>query len=665
MQILCEFISQPESSAEENVCRFIGHCREHCIASGMSWDILSWPSVKFSKLGSPNVARGVVAPENMLSHNIIEFARAYFWYIGTRNPNIRISSHYLAIRAIEKALLELGSSDQIWDCSLPILDHASILIREHYSGGAPYSIGVMLQKIGEFLAVHRLTKANLNGWKSPIRREARSNTKLGKEAEASRSKKLPDDEALDAIAEIFASDPQLPRDRLATSFIAMSMCAPQRASEILALPVSAEVVLKDRDGIERYGWRFFSNKGFEGDIKWVPNTIVEIAREAFKRIKELTQPARDFARWIELHPDQFYRHAGCPNVPEDEPLSMEDAVRALGFDPASRMRAWTLLDYRGLKPEDGFHTLRSLWQYVLARLPDSFPWLDKEKKIRFSEALFCTLRNLAHATRTTVPVELQVLTPGFFTADLGPREGVKYHNGLFDRHGYVGADGHPLKITTHQPRHLLNTIAQRAGMSQEYIAKWSGRANIAQNRTYNHTTDEENLAKIREDIVSSCAPVVKGLVTKSASPATDNDFLGIVSPAVHITEYGYCVHDFIISPCMKYRDCVNCSEQICVKGDEAKLARLKIRLERLQLTLARALEENEDTIIGADRWITHHQMTIERVSQMIVLLTAPDLPDGSMIRLTGRNYSHMQRALAYAPAQLVKEAEHGETSLRR
>ncbi|EKD74304.1 MAG: hypothetical protein ACD_45C00005G0009 [uncultured bacterium] len=46
-------------------------------------------------------------------------------------------------------------------------------------------------------------------------------------------------------------------------------------------------------------------------------------------------------------------------------------------------------------------------------------------------------------------------------------------------------------IDTHQFRHLLNTMAQRDGLSQSEIARWSGRADIKQNRVYDHMSEFE------------------------------------------------------------------------------------------------------------------------------------------------------------------------------
>jgi hypothetical protein len=45
--------------------------------------------------------------------------------------------------------------------------------------------------------------------------------------------------------------------------------------------------------------------------------MVSIAKTAVARIRVLSENARKLAKWIEKHPDKFYRHANCPYVADD------------------------------------------------------------------------------------------------------------------------------------------------------------------------------------------------------------------------------------------------------------------------------------------------------------------------------------------------------------
>lgn len=68
---------------------------------------------------------------------------------------------------------------------------------------------------------------------------------------------------------------------------------------------------------------------------------------------------------------------------------------------------------------------------------------------------------------------------------------------IFTRHGYTDDEGSSLFLRSHQPRHLLNTLAHHGELSELDIAKWSGRVSVIQNRAYNHVSQEEMREKIR------------------------------------------------------------------------------------------------------------------------------------------------------------------------
>ncbi|MCH8503560.1 MAG: hypothetical protein LAT50_04470, partial [Ectothiorhodospiraceae bacterium] len=407
----------------------------------------------------------------------------------------------------------------------------------------------------------------IDGWRSPLKR-ADDKNKTAKEGRDEREKKLPDEVALNALAEIFANNPSNERDIFTSSVFAMLMSAPSRISEVLALPVDCEVTERDRGGDERYGWRFFAGKGFEGDIKWIPTTMIPVAKEAIRRLTVVSENARRLAKWIEENPGRFYRHSNCPDVPDDAPLTMEQACKALGLGHGTRRACISSLYSRKLSIGDGVYTLNSLWQHALGRLPEGFPWLDKDKGVKYSNALFALNKNQFHGQRACLPLELHKPNANFFNADLSPRDpsGPDSHRSIFDRHGYKSESGARLKVTSHQARHLLNTIAQRGGLSNLEIAKWSGRANANQNRTYNHMSEYE-LVGLAESVDPSKALFGPVGGVSMHLPVSVQQFNTLEHAAAHVTEFGYFVHDYTMSPCEKYRDCVNCTEQVCVKGD--------------------------------------------------------------------------------------------------
>ena len=637
-----QFKPKATLTATDNLEAFIAKCRHQLtvFGSNLNWEDPVWSNITvFAKLG---ITTRKPKPQEVQDPAFIDFAKAYFRYqqghrpTGTRNES-------KALRAVEAALLQVNGNANIEGLSISVLDEAAELARQHYSDGSAYQCGREIERLAKFVVEYQLVSSAVHNWVNSIKR-ADDKNKTGREAKKNREEKLPSDIALNALAEIFANDPMHGRDIFTTSVFAMLMSAPSRITEVLALPVNCEMLEKDREGIERYGWRFFAGKGYEGDIKWLPTVMVGIAKTAVARVRVLSENARQLAKWIEKHPDKFYRHANCPDVADDELLTMEQACMALGLVCESRKQCHTSLYSRGLAPKNGVHTLNSLWQHTMARLPEGFPWFDKERGIRYSDALFALNANQFHGYRGCLPVELHKPTNNFFNHDLAPREALDgKHASIFDRHGYRTENGERVKLTSHQARHLLNTIAQRGGLSNLEIAKWSGRADVKQNRTYNHMTEYElvGMAERLDPTKALFGPV--GEVAKHL-PVTMQEFNTLEHAAVHVTEYGYCVHDYTMSPCEKFRDCVNCTEQVCIKGDDTeKLDRIKKRLEKSERLFFLADAAVESGEMGADRWYQYHKKTVTRLRELVAILENPDIENGAQIKLRGNDFSQLRR----------------------
>lgn len=656
-------VFKPKSTrdAQQNLQSFIKLCRNKLTVFGsdLEWESSVWPRIAvFAKLG---VKTRRPKPAELMDSAFVDFAKAYLRYQQGHQPT-KTRNETKALRAIEAALLQVAGNGDIRNISISVLDEAALLAASYYSKGAAYQCGREIERLAAFVSAKKLCNTNVRSWISPVKRNS-DTVRTGAEAKAQRAKKLPNEDALNALAEIFANTPDDERDIFTTSTFAMLMSAPSRISEVLALPADCEhsefdsTLKEGEEKVERYGWRFFSGKGYEGDIKWIPTPMVGVAKEAIRRIKHLSRSARQLARWIEKNPDKFYRHPGCPNVSEDTPLTMKEACRALGLEHSSRKACQTSLANRRLAAADGVHTLGSLWLHVLTRLPEGFPWLDKEKGIRYSEALFALNKNQFHGNRGRLPVELHKPTNNFFNNDLSPRKSVgAAHRSIFDRNGYRSESGARLKLTSHQARHLLNTIAQRGGLSSLEIAKWSGRADHRQNRTYNHMSDYE-FVELTEDFDPSKSLFGPSSAIEKHVPVSTLEFNTLESAAAHVTEFGFCVHDYTISPCEKYRDCVNCTEHVCLKGGAESLERIKARLQRTERLCEFADDGIRNGDMGADRWYQYQMKTVTRLRELVSILEDPNIEDGAMVKLKGNDFSQLRRVIAKKSAEAVIEKD--------
>ncbi|WP_289997816.1 integrase [Photorhabdus laumondii] len=557
---------------------------------------------------------------------------------GIREASIAI------LRVLERALLQVNRSADVSQINTTVLDECANIITKSYSGNPAYNYGRKLQMLVEFLGENGMLINGYLSWCTPIKGPELA-SRVSKKAEEARLSKLPDEIALNAMAEIFSlPDEELTeRDKFTTSVFVLLMCAPSRISEILALPVDCEVTEKDSNGVDRYGLRFYSLKGYGPDIKWIPETMIPVAKKAIGRLKKLSEQARSFAKWIEENPNCFYQHNLMPDIHHDEALQPSQIAAVLGFPPDAQKSLSRLDFYNGQKT----YTISSLWEIILDKQPGNFPWFDKKKGIKYSNALCLLNRHQLDKRKYTALYELQWKLKGLIMGDISSSEHKnRSFENIFTRHGYVGSDGKSLHLRTHQPRHLLNTIAQRNGMSNLDIAKWSGRAQVTQNQVYNHVSEDEMLRKAESLDISSIGSQAFMIDSVEPNlPVTGNMVNLWEHGAVHITEYGYCVHDYMMSPCDKFRDCINCTEQVCVKGEEEKLQRLKERLNMTEALLARAKESMTEEELGADRWVKHHESTLSRLNELISLLSNADIPDGSRIKPGGDSFTQLGRVL--------------------
>ncbi|MFG0350832.1 integrase [Pseudomonas sp. zbq_5] len=644
MTNVLQFVPKAQLTSRQNLEEFILMCRDRLTVFGadLDWYSHAWPQVgNFTKKDAPS--RGFT-PDQLLDSGIMSFAKAYVRYQQGFKPS-KLKNEFKAIRCIEAALLEIKGCADITQTDISVLNAAAEVARTYEA--TSYQAGISLVKLVEFLNESGIVQAPIT-WKNPIKKpkEINRTDSVGKQK---RDEKMPPDYLLEAMAEIFNNDLLGARDRFTSSIFALCMCAPSRITEVQDLPVNCLHREVDSKGVERTGLRFYAGKGYASDIKWIPTPMVQIAEEAVRRLSEMSEPGRKLAKWLETNPDKFYRHEGCPDVDEDQPLTDAQACLAMGFDPGNgrsdsvfRLKA----GMRSYKPfesyyaKHGYVTLRFLNGYMHSKLPKGWPWMNEERRIKFSGALCCFRQNELRMDMPPRPIIVWGPGKSTFTTDINFIDGQE--RSIWERNGYKNPDGSPISMGSHQIRHYLNTLAQRGALGQLDIAKWSGRANVHQNATYNHMTTDEHVAMAREAGVGVALTKIRGNM-----PVTLADLEAIGDAIAHITIFGFCVHDFAMLPCQKHRDCLNCTEQVCVKGHTGKLEALKNYRDGIRAQLAKAQAANDDLIYGADRWSQHQIKTLERADQLIQLLESQDTPDGTIIRLSNdQEFSPLKRAIA-------------------
>lgn len=190
----------------------------------------------------------------------------------------------------------------------------------------------------------------------------------------------------------------------------------------------------------------------------------------------------------------------------------------------------------------------------------------------WSEALYAGFVDGFHTINSTIPTELKIPTINTLNEDLAPTRKKNKKTGelltgsfsVFQRWGYGD-----LSITSHQIRHMLDTIAAVNGMDGEQRAMCAMRSDPRHNRYYDHTTPEEYGADFIEDreeelasqgLMENPASGVIQFQLQVATPRTLQELNTKAALTAHTNEFGMCVTSYMAEPCTKYRDCINCDK---------------------------------------------------------------------------------------------------------
>ncbi len=633
------FTPRGELSAQENVRDFVALCKaSEVLGASTQWDKDVWDAgfrkginarqrIVFSTAEAAAAALSTpTLPEPFLS-----FAKAVLVYLQSTRPVVSHGQRLSALRCLEAALRIYGKDARPTAVNLEVLDAAVELARTQLSDAVAYRVAGQLELIADLMRDKGFVSLPTR-WVHGVKKPRDHGSRISTQAMQARQEKMPSAAAIRALGGIF-QEAVGTADTLVSSFVAVMLCAPERVNEVVRLRRNCLVEGEGRFA-GKLGIRWRGSKLAPDTTKWLPTQMTSIAREAIERLRRVTASAQAIAAWYTEHPTTLYLHDGARHLRGQELLTVEELALVLWGEagkPAS-VRSWA--KQAGLKSVRV--GARVAWRFadvereVLRNLPPTFPCVPGDPELECREALALMHKNELHPGRASWLCMFECVDQNDIGVRLGSREETGIQS-IFTRYGYTEDDGSPINISTHAFRHYLNTLAQLGGLSNAEIAIFSGRKDERQNRAYDHLTSDEAQAPIH---AAQAGGFMGGLI---AAPMRDlvnrADFRGLGLPAAHTTDFGYCMHNFASEPCQMYRDCINCEEQECVKGEahkEANLRKLKEETEYLLEQAKVALGEEE---YGADLWVKHQTATLERVNKLLELMDDPQVPKGARIRL--------------------------------
>ncbi|MEZ8330236.1 integrase [Vibrio splendidus] len=720
------FKPRHELDHEKNLSDFIELGRQIApINNKYDYDSNYWGGVgNFAVFGANSRKKN---PEDLLDKSLIPFAKAYITYCGGGNTNFQ------ALRAINASWLKLHEGEDIDVTKLTAQDFngAEKAIKENLSEATSYGAGRGLNLLLKFLVEYKLLSSVK--WKSGLKKIA--DNAIGDDADQRRQDRMPDENALLALASVNAQklEDLSPRDIFTTSTMTLLLAAPNRGSEPLYLlsdPIHTdelkvwevlkmdgftkddvkeilkyqkendivfgadEGVVIENSGdvtedlqdtadeeldlaatIQIKGIKWYSGKGFGHAHKWIPTCMYGVVGAAVERLRAQSETARKFAKMLE-ESSCFPRHELCPNVSEDQPLTMDEAAMALGLNMSiygdlsdkSNLKQWRtsrnqFLKRKGVERKDYLVTLRDLNVILRKALPEGFPYIPFDNsnghvKIKWSEALYAAFANGLDTTKSNISTELFIPTITTLNTDLAPTKKKSKKTGepitgalsIFQRWGHGD-----LEMTSHQVRHLLDTLGAVNGLDGEQRANWAMRSDPRHNRWYDHTTPEEYGADfiedreaelVSQDLMENPTTGTTQIQVQVATPRTLQELNTKAALTAHTNEFGMCVTSYMAEPYTKYRDCINCDKQVCEKGDDGKCERIRQRLKDEKRLLKMDKRAVDDGVQGATQFYDRRKLTTERCEQLLTMMENPSIEDGSLIRLLNvEDVTQLDRAM--------------------
>ncbi len=628
---------------------------EGVVQNGWECDKWSWMTEKGKKLTivfGKSESHSKYTPFHL---PFSDFAKAYVRYeqsLNQKNSTTWASSLVWLYHALEEhAVHNDKSSIDIMNINNSVINRVEELIKNSkLKEGAKRNTALSFEKLLKFIKDKRL-KLDVQDWTNPFPRLSDTTIKFDEESRKEEEDKCPSDYQMLQVADAFHKA-KTPRQKYFTSLCVMLMCQPSRSIELNGLTVDS--LQKSSKGRRYLMWH--PVKGGDPIRKWIPTLLEDVVQQAFNRLVEISAPARTAAKFAHDNPDVFM-------LPDDfiavqyKPLTYNQFAKVMGFKIGK--------DAKGYDVNWG-HLGSSKWvNHMISSLNGVSDWkkdllkghslcsnndvvVPKSRKsteisIRFPnykdlrvviDQHYKTFPNYGdvplwncitlvrdcefHKEFAVKPFSWISLEHGALNDALGSNRGL---DSIFYELGITDEDDSPLKLNSHQFRHWLNTKLMLAGEEDWLIAKFSGRADIKQNKAYDGRTPEQK-SRLTQLIgraiigsgvqtVAQANQLLEPYSSKTPPPLIILHDLGLPvslkalgvdrDGVAQFTGLGFCVHNYAETPCVKNGDCEVCNEHVCLKGLPHTLDELKT-LEMLyeeQLEYAKA--SAEDNVFGADR----------------------------------------------------------------
>ena len=502
-------------------------------------------------------------------------------------------------------------------------------MQERYAQATVYGSAIAILKLARFLDVRGICRPLFYSVQTPCPSKAICTAAM----QEVRLSKLPSSRALEGLADVYRHLAQTEQDRLRIAAVAILVVTGFRVSELLALPVDCEVE-EVRRGQTAYGLRYYKSKarssGKGYDVRWLTPLQAELARQALREIKAITEPARQQARILEKND---------PHIPIP------------GFGPTDKMYARDIQQILGMTHSNTVHgsiSRQELPRYGQEKkyyfMPTDLEAYLQSRRVRhlwtvakddgtyqmLSESLFVVFKNFffpngGHICLLAEPMRKSQINSFLSSYSL--------NKSVFERCDIREEDGSFCRMSSHQFRHWLNDIADKGGLPTDTLTRWMGRDNPRDTEVYKHATMDERLRWVKEGIQSE---QLHGTMTDVyfELPKGERDvFLDGQIQAVHFTPMGLCLHDFAVEPCPYHLNCVRgCPDYLRTKGNQRERQYLLDVQRNTEQALASARQAAAQTGSEiAKPWVEHHERTLQGIQRALSVDNDESVAAGDLV----------------------------------
>ena len=477
--------------------------------------------------------------------------------------------------------------------------------------------GKMLGYLAGIISRNRLSKCRID-YHSPFSHPNHLYHTDSESQKLQRDKVIPPG-ALKAFGEIYqevmrgtGNDP----DRLLVSTTSLLLCTGYRIHELLTMPVDCWHERKGRDSEGRVMDGAFlgfapEKNGLNDDTmpRWIPTSLVPVVKQSLDEILRITEPFRENARAL------TNGGVNLPTLEEGRTYSGNETATILGVFQQN-LNEWLHRDSRFRMVKGGGRTgkvfklsaedirevvrMKSFREKVV-----SDPWQQE-----LHESLFVVGHNFFQPKGSVNGTATLVTYWNVYKPSKGS---------CFERFNKLDPDtGKPWKISTHDPRHTLNTWMMLGGFSEEEIAQYFSRQTTKDNANYDHMKNWQRVEIVRSALEKGnfrgpWADIQKRI----KDPIKRDEVRNVMLANVSMSQLGICAHQEGSKPPSTPEACARCPGLIIVKGNPGHIARTREQLDRAEKRIGELQKELAKGTFGMGPWV---QAEIERRDGLLAIM---------------------------------------------